>query len=246
MKPTLQAVYLSGEAGLVSEFGSLCAASFFNVVCRPNAPATLPRNIRKSATAPRAALVGVELSNIDRDRKRKNILHLERSLPAKAVILSSSVTVSATEQASWMRRPERLLGIGALPDLIAGPLVEIAPTLHTSRATVDAGRAFLRSLGKETAAVQDRVGMVMPRILCQLINEAFFALGEQVATPNDIDTAMKLGTGYPEGPIAWAHRIGLDTVIAVLTAIQADLGEGRYRLAPVLRQLAHSGAWGGT
>jgi 3-hydroxybutyryl-CoA dehydrogenase len=243
MNPSVRTVYLTGDPRLVAEFAEICHGSAINVVCRLNSPAPLARYIRKSAAVPKAALLGIDLTNTSREMKRNNILHMNKGLRAKAIILSSSVTVSATEQASWLRRPERLLGIGALPDLISKPLVEIAPTVHTTRSTLETAREFLRSLGKTTAAVQDRIGMVMPRILCQLINEAFFAVGEQVGTPNDIDTAMKLGTGYPEGPIAWAHRIGLETVIAVLSAIQGDLGEERYRLAPVLRQLAHANVW---
>jgi 3-hydroxybutyryl-CoA dehydrogenase len=92
---------------------------------------------------------------------------------------------------------------------------------------------FFQSLGKEIELVQDRVGMVFPRILCGIINEAAFAHQDEIASPRDIDTAMKLGAGCPSGPIEWADRIGLAQVYAVLAALHKDFGEDRYRVAPL-------------
>jgi 3-hydroxybutyryl-CoA dehydrogenase len=85
--------------------------------------------------------------------------------------------------------------------------------------------------------------MVMPRILCMLINEASFALMEEVASPADLDTAMKLGTNYPRGPIEWADRIGIRQVVSVLRALHADLGEERYRISPLLQLMARGEPW---
>jgi 3-hydroxybutyryl-CoA dehydrogenase len=80
--------------------------------------------------------------------------------------------------------------------------------------------------------------MVMPRILCMLINEAYFAMMEGVADDAAIDTAMKLGTNYPRGPVEWARKIGLVHVVAVLHALQGYFGEDRYRCAPLLTREA--------
>ena len=85
--------------------------------------------------------------------------------------------------------------------------------------------------------------MVLPRILCQIMNEAYFALQDEVAAPEDLDTAMKLGLNYPQGPVEWADRIGFHQVYAVLTALQNDLQEDRYRVAPLLKQMAQTGEW---
>ena len=85
--------------------------------------------------------------------------------------------------------------------------------------------------------------MVLPRILCQLINESVFALQDDIATPRDIDTAMKLGANYPKGPLEWAELIGVRQVFAVLSAIQQDLNEDRYRVSPLLKQMAIAGEW---
>ena len=96
---------------------------------------------------------------------------------------------------------------------------------------------------KETAMVQDSVGMVMPRILCQIINEALFTAQNDVASPNDIDEAMKHGTNYPRGPIAWGEMIGFPNVVAVLDALYDNHHEERYRVAPLLRQMAIAGVF---
>jgi 3-hydroxybutyryl-CoA dehydrogenase len=87
------------------------------------------------------------------------------------------------------------------------------------------------------------VGMVLPRILCQIINESIFAITDDIASPKDIDTAMKLGANYPDGPIEWADRIGIRQVCSVLVALQNDLHEDRYRVSPLLKQMAAAGEW---
>ncbi|MEX0602820.1 MAG: 3-hydroxyacyl-CoA dehydrogenase family protein, partial [Bacteroidota bacterium] len=123
------------------------------------------------------------------------------------------------------------------------PLVEVAPTVFSPRETIDVVARFFASLEKDIELVQDRVGLVFPRILCQIINEATFALQDDVATPKDIDTAMKLGANYPFGPIEWADRIGFRQVHAVLAALREDLQEDRYRISPLLNQMAQTGEW---
>src|SRR5690606_22342928 len=89
--------------------------------------------------------------------------------------------------------------------------------------------------------VQDRVAHVSMRILAMIINEAAFALQEGVADPADIDTAMKYGTNYPDGPLAWCDRIGAEVIVAILDGLQLEYGEERYRPAVLLRQYARAG-----
>jgi 3-hydroxybutyryl-CoA dehydrogenase len=133
--------------------------------------------------------------------------------------------------------------MSALPTLLKRPLVEIAPTVFSPKETLEVVSRFFQSIQKEIEIVQDRVGMVLPRILCQLINESGFALTEEIAEPMDIDTAMKLGANYPYGPIEWAERIGLRQVVSVIDALQRDLKEERYRLSPLLAQMAKTGEY---
>jgi 3-hydroxybutyryl-CoA dehydrogenase len=122
-------------------------------------------------------------------------------------------------------------------------LVEVAPTIYSPKETIEVVMRFFLSLGKEIEIVQDRIGMVFPRILCQVINEAAFAVIEDIATPQDIDTALRLGAQFPVGPIEWAEKIGMKQVYAVLTALYSNLHEERYRTAPLLKQMAFTGEW---
>jgi len=235
-----QKIFLCGEPKLVIEFGEVCHAADIDVLCKLNTPFSVPKFFKKTPTVPRTVLLAVELTNIDLEIKKKNLRSLDKALPQSTIILTSSVTISATEQASWIKHPSRLIGISAFPTLMKEHLLEVAATPFIGKKQIGTAQEFLMTIGKEMSVVQDRIGMVMPRILCQLINEAFFALTENIASPLDIDTAMKLGTGYPNGPIEWANRIGLPSVIAVLEQLHRDLGEDRYRIAPLLKQLSLS------
>ena len=239
-------IFVAGEPLLVNEFGPLCTGAGYRVASRlnPGEPAAAPaRKLNSSTRIPRGVFLAVELTNTDLGLKRKNLEAIDRALPRSVAILTSSLTVSTTEQASWVRNPRRLLGIGALPTLLSNKLIELAPSVQTDREIVGQARDFFSKLGKEIAVVQDRVGMVLPRILCMLINEASFALMEEIASPADLDTAMKLGTNYPHGPIEWADRIGIRQVVSVLRALHADLGEERYRTSPLLQLMARGDAW---
>ncbi len=232
-------VYISGDPELVREFGDLCAAAGCSVICPPaRGAAAIPPGFRKSTVIPSTVLLAAELTNTDPARKRKNLAALDASLPARVPILTSAVTVSVGEQASWVHRPGRLIGYGAFPTLLGGPLAEVTVSLSTGAPSLETAGAFFSRLGKEMSVVQDRVGLVMPRILCSLINEAFFALTENVATPGDIDTAMKLGTNHPRGPVEWANLVGIGHIIATLNALRAGTGEERYRPAPLLQQMS--------
>jgi 3-hydroxybutyryl-CoA dehydrogenase len=238
----MKRVCLFGESPLVEEYASLLLNKGCTVAVRLNGGSSsktpLPRGIRKTNVPVKAIDAALELTNTDAAVKRENIRALDRALPSGIPILTSAVTVALAEQAGWTRHPGRLIGIGALPSLLEGSLVEIC-TLETTSATAgNSATELMRHAGKETALVSDGVGMVLPRILCMIVNEAFFAMQEGVAPGRDIDTAMKLGTNYPRGPVEWAERIGLAQVQAVLSALYAAYGDDRYRLAPLLRRSA--------
>lgn len=214
-----------GEVPLVEEFAEQCVAHNFRVVTG-------------NKQIPRDSFVGVELTCSDIFLKRKNIETLDRALPNSSILLSSSVTVTVTEQARWIRNPHRLVGISAFPTLLSQQLIEFAAAPQTSREVLVKAQDFFIQLGKQVSVVQDRIGMVMPRILCMIVNEAYFALQEGIAAPQDVDVAMKLGTNYPHGPVEWGEKIGLRQISALLNALQNDLREERYRIAPLLKQMA--------
>lgn len=241
-------VYLVGEAPMVEQYAELCIAHGYDVCASRNEPLTKKQNtlssgIKISSTVPENTSVAIELTNMDVLTKKKNLEMLAKALPETAPILSSSITITATEQSAWIVGKHRLVGIAALPTFIEKSLVEVAPTIYTPMETLEVVSRFFLTIGKEIEIVQDRVGMVLPRILCQVINEAAFAITEDIAAPDDIDKALTLGMHFPMGPIEWAEQIGLDQVYAVLTALHTDLQEERYRVAPILKQMALTGVW---
>ncbi len=241
-------VYIVGETPLVEEYAELCASNGYDVLVQWNkVPKELPKfsttSIKRTNAIHPKTSVALELTNRNREAKQKNLQALDRVLPPTAPILTSSVTLTATEQSIWLNSKHRLVGMSALPSFTQHPIIEVAPTVYTPKETIDVVQRFFRSIGKEIEIVQDRIGMVLPRILCQIVNEATFAVQEDVATPQDIDTAMKLGTNYPFGPLEWANRIGFQQVYSVLNAIENDLHEERYRASPLLKMLAQTGEW---
>jgi 3-hydroxybutyryl-CoA dehydrogenase len=229
-----ESVLVSGDRRLVEEFTFLLGPSF-RVVSFPQRKA----RAKKSIVGKNQIALAAELSS-DREEKKMNLRALESNLKPVQTILTSSVLVTVAEQAGWVRHPERLVGIGAFPTLMSGRLIELAAALSTSRAHLATAVEMMALAGKEVSVVQDRVGMVLPRILCMLINETAFALTEEIASPQDIDTAMKLGTNYPLGPVEWGKKAGFSNVLMLLNALQADLQEERYRVAPLLKQLGSS------
>lgn len=233
-------IFIVGDAPLVEEYSALCLNKGMSVFAKanPGERASFPKGVRTSAKGPKAPSIVLELTNISAELKRRNLRLLDRSLPTGIPIISSSVTVTVAEQSTWIGRPKRLIGVGALPSLLEGHLIEIAPSHTTSEQTLDRARKFVASLGKEAAIVSDSVGLVMPRVLCMLANEAYFAMMEGVAGGDDLDTAMKLGTNHPAGPVERARKIGIRQVFSVLSALHDHFGEDRYRVAPLLRAVA--------
>jgi 3-hydroxybutyryl-CoA dehydrogenase len=194
--------------------------------------------VRRAGQPPASTAIALELTNTSRRNKKENLRTLDALLPPSVLILSSSVAVTLKTQSAWVRHPERLAGIAALPTFLEGRLVEVIPPPRGSSETLEHLKKFFGALRKETAIVKDSPGMVMPRILTMIINEAWFALADDTASGSDIDTAMKLGTNYPHGPLAWGERIGLAHVHAVIDGLQRGFREERYRVAPLLRRAA--------
>jgi 3-hydroxybutyryl-CoA dehydrogenase len=136
------------------------------------------------------------------------------------------------------------VGFHALPPLDATTVVELTRAPGSAALGAERAEAFFAALGKRTVWVQDAPGLVLGRIVCQLINEACFAVGEGIGSEEDVDDGMVLGLNHPRGPFAWCEAIGVVHVLAVLDALRIELGEERYRAAPLLRRLAASHAAG--
>jgi 3-hydroxybutyryl-CoA dehydrogenase len=136
------------------------------------------------------------------------------------------------------------VGFHALPPLAESRLVELTRGPDSSDTAAAAAQGFFETLGKHTTWVGDTPGLVLGRIVAQLVNEAAFALSEAVGTAEDIDAGLVYGMNYPRGALAWGDEIGLDHVLAVLDGLFEERHEERYRTAPLLRARVWSGRLG--
>jgi 3-hydroxybutyryl-CoA dehydrogenase len=132
-------------------------------------------------------------------------------------------------------------GFHLLPPLEHARLVEMTRLSTTDAASCDATEAFFRSCGFQVEWVGDGPGLVLGRIVCQLVNEAAFAVGEAVGSGADVDAGLKLGLNHPRGPVAWGNRIGLRHVLATVDGLFEELHDPRYRAAPLLRRVVATG-----
>jgi 3-hydroxybutyryl-CoA dehydrogenase len=185
--------------------------------------------------------VVIETTNLDLAEKKQHLQEIEKYCASDTLILSSCLSLTATETASWLSHPARLVGFATFAYQEQVELIEIAPALQTDPSYVEKASEWLAGVGRESEIVDDQVGLVFPRIISLIINEAAFALMEGVASAEDIDIAMQKGTNYPLGPLAWADELGIDDVYAVLSGLHRELGEERYRPASLLKKMLHAG-----
>jgi 3-hydroxybutyryl-CoA dehydrogenase len=167
---------------------------------------------------------------------------LDALLPPHAILASNTSSISITQLAASTRRPAQFIGMHFMNPPPVMQLIEIIRGLQTSdetwRTVVDlATKAF----GKTTVTSKDVPGFIVNRVLIPLINEACFALQEGLATPEDIDTGVKLGLNHPMGPLTLADFIGLDTCLFIADVLHRELGEDKYRPAALLRQYVAAG-----
>jgi len=169
---------------------------------------------------------------------------LDRRLPPPAVLASNTSSISITEIAARTGHPERVVGMHFMNPVPVMPLVEVIRGLATSDATVQSVVRTVQELGKTPVEVSDYPGFVSNRVLMPMINEAIYCVMEGVATPEAVDTVMKLGMHHPMGPLALADLIGLDVCLAILNVLQHGLGDDKYRPCPLLRKMVAAGRLG--
>jgi len=133
------------------------------------------------------------------------------------------------------------VGYYAVPPIASAPLVELTRAPSTSSEATDAAQRHFERLGKHVEWVGDSPGLVLGRIVCQLVNEAAFALQAGIGSAEDLDTAMRLGFNYPRGPLEWSEAIGLAHVLEVLDGLWAERHEEAYRACPLLRRAVAAG-----
>ena len=169
---------------------------------------------------------------------------LDRLSAPGAILATNTSSISITEIASRTRRPELVIGMHFMNPVPVMQLVEVIRGHATSDATTATVMEAARALGKTPVEVNDYPGFVSNRVLMPMINEAIFCVMESVATPESIDTVMKLGMAHPMGPLALADFIGLDVCLAILDVLQKGLGDDKYRASPLLRKMVAAGHLG--
>jgi 3-hydroxybutyryl-CoA dehydrogenase len=176
--------------------------------------------------------------------KREIAQAVTPTLAPEAIFASNTSSISVTAIAAASSRPTQVIGMHFFNPVPVLQLVEVVRAEQTDAAVVDRVCELARFVGKTPVVVNDYPGFVSNRVLLPMINEAIFCLGEGVATKEAIDEVMKLGMAHPIGPLALADLIGLDVCLAILDVLQRDLGEDKYRPAPVLRKLVAAGKLG--
>ncbi|MFN4894951.1 MAG: 3-hydroxyacyl-CoA dehydrogenase family protein [Pseudomonadota bacterium] len=160
-----------------------------------------------------------------------------------AILASNTSSISITRIAAATTRPDKVIGVHFMNPVPVMKLVELIRGLQTSDATYAVIQEFCLQIDKTTVLAIDTPGFIVNRILCPMINEAIFLVQEGVK-PEDIDTAMKLGTNQPMGPLTLADFVGLDTLLYILQLLHRELGEDKYRPCPLLVKYVEAGWYG--
>lgn len=166
------------------------------------------------------------------------------TLKDSALLASNTSSISITRLAAATDRPDRFVGLHFFNPVPVMKLVEIIRGLATSDATTAAMHAFCKAIGKITVEALDSPAFIVNRVLCPMLNEAIFALGEGVGSVVDIDQGMRLGANHPMGPLTLADFVGLDTLLSVMHVMQEATGDPKYRPAPLLVKYVEAGWYG--
>ena len=192
----------------------------------------------------KGAQLVIEAATENEQIKIKILQQLDQMLAPEVIIASNTSSISITKLAATTSRADRFIGMHFFNPVPMMALVEIIRGLQTSDATHDAVHALATTLGKTPITVKNAPGFVVNRILVPMINEAFYVLAEGLASPEDIDAGMKLGTNQPIGPLALADMIGIDVCLAVMEVYLKEFGDSKYRACPLMKEMVAAGRLG--
>jgi 3-hydroxybutyryl-CoA dehydrogenase len=270
---TIKQIFVIGAGTMGNGIAQVAATSGYDVTCMDVMPAALEKArtaIGKSTskllekgtltaeqkagadkidfvssydTLDRADFV-IEAATENPDLKFKIFKDLDSAAREGVILASNTSSISITKIASQTKRADKVIGMHFMNPVPLMKLVEVIKGLATSEDTLATTLDLCRVMGKEAWSANDSPGFISNRILCPMINEAIFALQEGVGTPEAIDAVMKLGMNHPMGPLALADLIGLDVVLFIMEVLQRDLGEDKYRPAPLLRKMVDAGYLG--
>lgn len=173
--------------------------------------------------------------------KKEIFAELDEICKPETILASNTSSLSITEVASATKRPDKVIGMHFFNPAPVMKLVEIIRGIATSQETFDAVKELSIAIGKEPVEVAEAPGFVVNRILIPMINEASFILQEGIASPEDIDTAMKYGANHPMGPLALGDLIGLDVCLAIMDVLYTETGDTKYRASNILRKYVRAG-----
>ncbi|HXQ33176.1 MAG TPA: 3-hydroxybutyryl-CoA dehydrogenase [Anaerolineales bacterium] len=186
----------------------------------------------------------IEAATENPELKFKLFKDIDAAAREGVILASNTSSISITKIAANTKRPDKVIGMHFMNPVPLMKLVEVIKGLATSEETLQTTLELCKAMGKEAWEANDSPGFISNRILCPMINEAIFALQEGVGTPEAIDAVMKLGMNHPMGPLTLADLIGLDVVLFIMEVLQRDLGEDKYRPAPLLRKMVDAGYLG--
>ncbi|MGN7761830.1 3-hydroxyacyl-CoA dehydrogenase family protein [Paenibacillus sp. 22594] len=187
----------------------------------------------------------IETITEDLDAKQKVFNQLDQVCPSHIILASNTSTLSLTELASSTMYPERVIGMHFIHPVAKVDLVEIVRGLKTSDSTFEDTKAFVDEIvEKKGVMIYESPGFVSSRLICLFINEAMHVLQEGVASPEDIDDAMRIGYQFQHGPLEMADRFGLDSVLAALENMFREYGELKYRPSTILKKMVRAGQLG--
>jgi len=178
------------------------------------------------------------------DTKKKIFETIDKAAKSDAIIASNTSSISITEIAAFTKRPDKVIGMHFMNPVPIMKLIEVIRGLATSQETFDTIYDLSKKIGKEPVEVQDYPGFVSNRVLLPMLNEAMYCVMEGVATPEAIDTVMKLGMAHPMGPLTLADFIGLDVCLSIMEVLHEGLGDSKYRPCPLLKKMVAAGYLG--
>ena len=176
--------------------------------------------------------------------KRQVLGEADHLLRGDVIIASNTSSIAMTTLAALTKRPDRFVGMHFMNPVPVMALVEVIRALQTSDATFTDTMELAKKLGKTPVAVNDAPGFVSNRVLMPLINEAAYCVMEGVATPESVDTVMKLGMNHPMGPLELADFIGLDVCVDIMHVLHRGMGDPKYRACPLLKKYVAAGYLG--